>query len=434
MGEGWIETKLEEVFEIVTGNTPSKKNNSNYGNDIPFIKPPELNNYPIVKESEFLSKKGALKGRVLPIGSVLITCIGNLGRVGINNYPVAFNQQINALKPNLFIESKFTFYQAQQSSFKNQLESLSTSTTVALVNKTNFSTIKFAIAPLPEQRAIVAKIEQLFSELDNGISNLKTSQEQLKVYRQAVLTKAFEGDILTNVSISMSKVSLGDYIEKPKYGTAKKCMSEPIGSPVLRIPNIGNGFVINDNLKFAEFEQKELYGLALKEGDILTIRSNGSVDLVGKSALITKNDIKYLYAGYLIRLRPIKKKLSPKYLLYCLQSQELRVQIESKAKSTSGVNNINSGELESLIISICELEEQHQIVQQIESRLSVCDKVEETIVENLQKAEALRQSILKRAFAGELLNEAEIAACKKEKDWEPAGELLKRIKKDKTKI
>ncbi len=289
---------------------------------------------------------------------------------------------------------------------------------------------KIPLLSLPEQSTIVAKIEQLFSELDNGIANLKNAQEQLKVYRQAILKKAFDGDILTNVSISMTKVSLGDFIEKPKYGTAKKCIPEPIGSPVLRIPNIGNGFVINDNLKFAEFEQKELDGLALKEGDILTIRSNGSVDLVGKSALITKNDIKYLYAGYLIRLRPIKEKLSPKYLLYCLQSQELRVQIESKAKSTSGVNNINSGELESLMISICELEEQHQIIQQIESRLSVCDKVEETIAENLQKAEALRQSILKKAFCGELLTEVEIAACKKEKDWEPAGELLMRIKKD----
>jgi len=78
------------------------------------------------------------------------------------------------------------------------------------------------------------------------------------------------------------------------------------------------------------------------------------------------------------------------------------------------------------------LSEQHQINQQIESRLSICDKVEKTIVENIHKAEALRQSILKKAFAGKLLTETEIIACKKSTDWEPAGELLKRIKKEKT--
>ena len=78
-------------------------------------------------------------------------------------------------------------------------------------------------------------------------------------------------------------------------------------------------------------------------------------------------------------------------------------QIESKAKSTSGVNNINSDELKSLIIPICSIEEQQQIVQEIESRLSVCDKIEEAISDSLKQANALRQSILKKAFVGKLL-------------------------------
>ena len=157
MREDWIEVELQEVFETVTGNTPSKQEIDNYGQDIPFIKPPDITNSAIKSISEYLSNKGKLKARVLPSNSVLITCIGNLGRVGFNKDEVAFNQQINAILPTDFIDFKFTFYQAQSGSFRNQLESLSTSTTVALVNKSSFNSVKIEVAPLPIQRAIVSK-------------------------------------------------------------------------------------------------------------------------------------------------------------------------------------------------------------------------------------------------------------------------------------
>ncbi len=193
--EDWVECTLGEVFETVTGNTPSKNEIDNYGNEIPFIKPPQIENSIIINASEFLSRKGGQKARILPVNSVLITCIGNLGRIGINKTEVAFNQQINALKPNSNIESKFTFYQAQSVSFRNQLEKLSTSTTVALVNKSSFNSIKFSIPPTLIQKAIVKKIEELFSSLDSGIADLKKAQDQLVIYRQAVLKKAFEGEL-----------------------------------------------------------------------------------------------------------------------------------------------------------------------------------------------------------------------------------------------
>ncbi|WP_289064183.1 restriction endonuclease subunit S [uncultured Zobellia sp.] len=430
MKEDWIECTLVEVFETVTGNTPSKKDKDNYGNEIPFIKPPHIFNNEVKTSTEFLSDKGGNKARILPVNSVLVTCIGNLGRVAINKVKVAFNQQINAIKPIESIDSRYTFYQAQSVSFRNQLEKLSTSTTVALVNKTSFNSVNFKIAPLVEQKAIVKKIEELFSSLDSGIADLKKAQDQLVIYRQAVLKKAFEGE-LTREKKSPQLIRLGEVIDKPRYGTSKKCSLETKGIPVLRIPNIGSGIINTEELKYASFEEKEITTLKLKEGDILTIRSNGSVDLVGKCALITKKDINFLYAGYLIRLRPNHEKINSKYLLHCLSSHSLRVQIESKAKSTSGVNNINSGELASLEIPLFTLKEQHQIVQEIESRLSVCDKVEKDIADSLEKARALRQSILKKAFEGTLLSEDEIAKCKADVAYEPASVLLERIKAEK---
>lgn len=106
----------------------------------------------------------------------------------------------------------------------------------------------------------------------------------------------------------------------------------------------------------------------LREGDILTIRSNGSIDLVGKCALISKKDEGFLYAGYLIRLRPLKHKINPKYLINILSSIDLRNQIEGKAKSTSGVNNINSLEFSSLKLNLPPIDQQTQVVQEIEGR------------------------------------------------------------------
>jgi len=428
MREDWVEASLYDVFEILTGNTPPKKDRLNYNGNIPFVKPPNLWNKVVVDTEEYLTEKGALKSRILPPFSVLITCIGNLGRVGINKTLVAFNQQINAVLPNKNIDSIFTFYQFQSPDFKQELEKKASATTVSIINKGNFSSLSYKIAPIPEQKAIVNKIEKLFTALDKGKEDLKKAQQQLKIYRQAVLKKAFEGGFLTFQENNRPVlIKLGSVIDKPKYGTSKKCIEKPHGKAVLRIPNLKNEVIDINELKYAEFDEAEIEKLALKEGDLLTIRSNGSVDLVGKCALISKNDTNYLYAGYLIRIRPDASKILSKYLLYCMKSQDLRVQIESKAKSTSGVNNINSGELESLYIPYFNIEEQTQIVKEIETRFSVCDQLEEDIKSSLEKSEALRQSILKKAFEGKLLSQQELNECKQSPDYEPAFVLLRRI-------
>jgi len=255
-----------------------------------------------------------------------------------------------------------------------------------------------AVPPLPTQQAIVTRIETLFAELDKAVQHLRTAQQQLKTYRQAVLNHW-----LNNEDGKWEMVKLGEVIEKPTYGTSKKCDYDIVGTGVLRIPNIGNGYIIEDDLKFAVFSDEEKEKYSLKEGDLLTIRSNGSVDLVGKCALISSKEEMYLFAGYLIRLRPFPEKVNSKFLTLTLESHNLRIQIEDKAKSTSGVNNINSVEIQNLKIPLPPLTEQQRIVKEIESRLSQATATETYIENALQQAEALRQSILKKAFSGELV-------------------------------
>lgn len=261
--------------------------------------------------------------------------------------------------------------------------------------------IKMPVPSLSKQEQIVKQIEESLSQLDSAVETLQKTKQQLEVYRQAVLKEAFEGKL--TYSKQIRKDYLKNYIEKPKYGTSKKCTysESELATSVYRIPNIDTlqMRIKKDDIKVAEFTDSELDSIRLIEDDILIIRSNGSVSLVGRAAIICKNDAKATFAGYLMRLRiKDKNKLLPRFLLWYLYSLDARVYIESKAKSTSGVNNINSTEISELVLPIFSENEQTKIVEAIEERISMYDKIEQTVNQSLQQAEALRQSILKQAF------------------------------------
>jgi len=110
---GWRWISIGELGKIVTGNTPSTKDPSNYGNDIPFVKPPELIDKGIRSAADSLSTKGIQSARVLPAGAVLVSCIGGLGKTGLAKVPIAFNQQINAVIFDERVLPEFGFYYAQ---------------------------------------------------------------------------------------------------------------------------------------------------------------------------------------------------------------------------------------------------------------------------------------------------------------------------------
>jgi len=431
----WKWVKLGEAFSFIGGGTPSKKESSFWNGNIFWASVKDVKGDYLNSTEDTITETG-LKNSASNIAEpndvILITRISP-GKTIITNIRTAINQDLKIAKPKFKTTSKFINYYFK--SIERKLINKSSGTTVLGITLNNLNEITIPLLNIETQNIIVSKIEELFSEIENGIKSLLTTQQQLKTYRQSVLKWAFEGKLsesgFTGLEDEQDErqnkksgkslhpenpdsdkgelpkgwkwVKLGEVIEKPKYGTSKKCDYKINGIGVLRIPNIVKGIVDSKDLKFAKFDEKEIESYSLKEGDILTIRSNGSVDIVGKCALITKTDEQFLYAGYLIRLRPLKKLILSKYLINILCSIDLRNQIERKAKSTSGVNNINSEELAGLIISVPSIAEQHRIVQEIESRLSVADKMEESINQSLQQAEALRQSILKKAFEGKLI-------------------------------
>ena len=219
--------------------------------------------------------------------------------------------------------------------------------------------------------------------------------------------------------LGWATVPLGLVIVDPVYGTSKKCDHGAGAKGVIRIPNVGKNYIDQSDLKSADFDELEVAKYSLIEGDLLTVRSNGSLSIVGKPAIVRRQDTELLFAGYIIRLRPIAASLVPKLLLYLMQEPSVRAQVDAKAKSTSGVNNISAKELQELHVSICCPDEQAVIVHILDECLETAETLEAEIDAGLARAEALRQSILKDAFAGRLVPQ--------DPQDEPASDLLARI-------
>jgi type I restriction enzyme S subunit len=142
MKEGWRRIRIGDELAVVTGNTPPKSNELLFGDYMPLVKPPELRDCELADAEDGLSQAGAKLARIAPIGSVLVSCIGNLGKIGLNSVPVAFNQQINAILPSPSrVVPGFLFYQVLSTSFRSQLEASSSGTTIPIVNKSRFQDI-----------------------------------------------------------------------------------------------------------------------------------------------------------------------------------------------------------------------------------------------------------------------------------------------------
>lgn len=312
------------------------------------------------------------------------------------------------------------------------------------VNASKLSSLELPLAPYNEQRRIVERLEKLLATVDQCKERMAKIPVLLKRFRQSVLAAACSGRLTADwrethraeredsgngddLPFGWRSVAVGDVIDDLRYGTSTKCSPQPSGTAVLRIPNIGSGIIDHSELKYARLPEAERKKLALAPGDVLMIRSNGSVSLVGKTAVVGVQEKGFAYAGYLIRLRVKSDAILPLYLHFSFASSDMRQQIEIPARSTSGVNNINSEEVRQLNLLLPPVEEQREIVQHAAKLLALADRIEERYQGAKKQVDSLTQSILAKAFRGKLVpTEAELAA-REGRSYESAEQLLQRI-------
>lgn len=301
------------------------------------------------------------------------------------------------------IDNEFLLYQLH--GLKRQIEKDAYGGAQPNISSGKIEAMEILLPPISIQKVIVSKIEELFSELDKGIEQLKTAQQQLKTYRQAVLKWAFEGR-LTNENLKEGELPEGWKWVKLETIAKKITDGEHItprrtseGVLLLSARNIQNGYL---DLKNVDYIPEDEYQRIIKRcnpeyGDIL-ISCSGSVGRVSRVPI----NLRFTMVRSVALIKLDSKQYSSKYFEYLLQSPILQKQIDKGKKATAQAN-LFLGPIKSLNIIECSIKEQNKIVQEIESRLSVADKMEESISQSLQQAEALRQSILKKAFEGRLM-------------------------------
>ncbi len=327
------------------------------------------------------------------------------------------------LRPkNKSIYNSFLLHQINSPSIRNKIDKLKSGTTRKRISRKNLNKINFSFPSLVEQKAIVKKIEELFSSLDSGIADLKKAQDQLVIYRQAVLKKAFEGEYPQKIIIEIADVNTG---ATPKRGNSEYWENGSI--PWVTSTVVNNDFVNEPSELITENAIKKTNCKLIPKGSLL-VAMYGEGKTRGKCSELNIDAATNQALAAITLLE--ENKDSKKFLkLFLLKNYE-----EIRLLSSGGVQpNLNLTIIKNTIIPFPSLKEQHQIVSDIESRLSVCDKVEKDIADSLEKAQALRQSILKKAFEGTLLSAAEIKECKEHKEYEPASVLLERIREEKKK-
>ncbi|AVT70477.1 TPA: restriction endonuclease subunit S [Escherichia coli] len=402
--EGWVECELSALGNIVTGKTPSTKEPSNFGGNIPFIKPGDLDlgGY-IMNTADTLTEKGLSLVPTLPANSVVVTCIGNLGKVGITAKKSASNQQINALIPSEKLNVKFVYYQIL--TLKPWLESQSAATTIAIVNKSKFSQAPFKFLPLAEQKIIAEKLDTLLAQVESTKARLEQIPQILKRFRQAVLHVAVSGKLtekwrLENATLENSYEWKIQSLSDLGVLARGKSKHRPRNDPRLfgdKYPFIQTGEVANSsgrikgaNKFYSEFglSQSKLFP---KDTLCITIAAN-----IADTAIL---EIEACFPDSVVGFISDRNKSHVSFVKYLIDVN--KDNLEAFAPATAQ-KNINLKVLNELKLPIPDIKEQHEIVRRVEQLFAYADTIEKQVNNALARVNNLTQSILAKAFRGEL--------------------------------
>lgn len=467
--DGWRWEALGSLGEWYGGATPSKSNPEYWGGATPWVSPKDMKSLRIADSEDHLSDE-ALEGtsiRRYPERTVLMVV-----RSGIlaHTFPVAvaetsgtMNQDLKGLYPRPDVDPAYLTYALRRFGQDVLKECSKHGTTVASIATDALSRFEIPLAPLDTQRRIVAKIDEIFSDLDAGVAAVERAKANLARYRAAVLKAAVEGTLTEewrreNPDVEPSKELLKRILEERqarweaeqliKYeakgkkppkgwrdhygapagpvlddlptlpptwtwattgqlaeiqsGIQKQPKRAPKNNayPYLRVANVLRGRLNLSEIHRFELFPGEIERLRLKEGDLLVVEGNGSRNQIGRSALWRGEIDDCVHQNHIIRLRVLMG--SPDYLNAYWNSPGGSQRVMRIAASTSGLYTLSTSKVSSIPVPLPPLAEQEAITATVADALSVAEWAEQSVSDQTERSGTLRQTILRQAFSGEL--------------------------------
>ncbi|HKT27317.1 restriction endonuclease subunit S [Dyella sp.] len=488
----WSWTTAGDIAQVVGGGTPDTTDARNFGGMIPWITPADMSTHvgkAITGGSRSLTETG-LSGsgaKWLPEGAVLFSSRAPIGYTAIALRAVTTNQGFKSFIPESCVSSDYLYHWLTSS--KERAEKLASGTTFLELSGAKAALLPVPLAPFAEQSRIVEKLEELLSELDAGVAELKAAQRKLAQYRQSLLKAAVEGALTADWRTTRARsgkpqetgaellqrilaerrarweaVQLAKFSEQGKvpskwwqskypepiapdltrlptlpaswsWATVDQLTPEDLangrsvpsaesGAKVLRLTAVKNGSIDLHEYKLGAWSDKEAQPFAVADGDLLIVRGNGSLSLVGRLGLVRGVSEQIAYPDTLIRLRVIESVVLPGWIGRNWDTSLSRDHLEGRARTSAGIYKISQPDIISVTVPVPPIAEQIEVLSLLErfdEQLTAIDKVLER---ELRQAEAQRKNILKAAFSGKLVPQ--------DPNDEPASVLLERIRAERS--
>ena len=475
----WIETTLTNLATIEMGQSPDSRSYNSEGKGLPFFqgKAEFQADFPEIR------KWCSEPTKVVERGDILLSIRAPVGPTNIAPEKSCIGRGLAGIRAEASVNQSYLYY-----FFKNiepWLSEQGTGSTFAAISGQFVREISCPVAPAAEQTRIVAKLEELLSDLDAGVAELKAAQKKLKQYRQSLLKAAVEGAltaewraknppaetgaqllqrILTERRTRWEAKQLAKFAEQgktppkdwqkkypepvqpdttdlpelpdgwvwasidqltveQKYGSSSKTNEDPTGVPVLRMGNIQDGDLDFSNLKYLPVDHDEFPSLHLQDGDLLFNRTN-SPELVGKTAVYRSQISPCSFASYLISVR-FSGGYMPELASAFINSAHGKRWIKSVVVQQVGQANVNGSKLSALAVPVPPFKEQQEIISALHAQTNEITDQLKSVDISLKQSNAQRQNILRAAFAGQLVPQ--------DLNDEPASVLLERIRAERAK-
>lgn len=358
----WPTATLGSIGQVITGSTPRSSEIGAFGSDVPFVTPGDLDGTnPLTQSERYLSRTAAMKARLLPPDSVLVSCIGNLGKSAIAGTEVVTNQQINAvIFDHTKVFPKFGYYACRL--LKRRMEAMAPATTLPIISKSKFEALEIPVPPLDEQRRIAAildKAEELRSKRRAAIALL----DQLP---QAIFIEMF-GDPATNPKGWPLK-RFGDLAAKfsdgPFGSNLKSSHYTDKGIRVWRLQNVGVGELVDDDKAFiSEGHFNKLRRHQCDPGDVIV----GTLGDPNLRAFIQPASVPIaLNKADCVQVRPLPSVSDAAYICWLCNSRGMEVLANSGIQGQTRLR-ISMGRLREISVPLPALDLQHQFAVRVEA-------------------------------------------------------------------